>query len=129
MTTRGSLLTTGRDIVQHDLRYLGGPKAGYLLDSLFYEIDIPTNKELFRWTPLDHLKQYYSLAASQFRLPAGNNATNIQESWDYFHMNSVAEMPSPMSGYLLSSRPLSSIFKLDNSGNIDWVIGVSSPVL
>lgn len=75
VTTRGSLLQTGRQLLTHDLRYLGGPKKGYLYDSIFYEVDVPTNKVLFRWSPLDHLKQYDSLAASEFRLPQGNNAT------------------------------------------------------
>lgn len=128
VTDRGTLLGTGRQIVQRDLRYLGGPQAGYILDSIFYEVDIATNNVLFRWSPLDHLDQYDSLAASQFRLPDGNNATTLKNAWDYWHSNSVARVPAPMGGFILSSRPLSSIFKLDEAGNIEWVIGVSDPL-
>lgn len=126
ITPSNTMLVTGRTLVQRDLRYLKGPNNGWLLDCPFYEVDIPTSRTLFRWSPLDHLDQFDSLAASQFRLPLGNNATSQVEAWDYFHMNSVAAIPAPMDGYIISSRPLSAIFKIDKKGNIQWVIGVSS---
>lgn len=125
ITPSGTMLVTGRTLTQRDLRYLNGPRDAWLLDCPFYEVDIPTSKTLFRWSPLDHLDQFDSLAASQFRLPPGNNGTSKLEAWDYFHLNSVASVPAPMEGYILSSRPLSAIFKLDKRGNIEWVVGVS----
>lgn len=49
MTSRGTLLTTGRTLVQHDLTYLGGPAGAWVQDSVFYEVDIATSQVLFRW--------------------------------------------------------------------------------
>lgn len=122
VTPSGTLLTTGRTLVQRDVSYLGGYNNAWLLDCPFYEIDILTSNVVFRWNPLDHLNQYDMLAASEF--PPGTRGASQQVNWDYLHMNAIDAVPAPMGGYIFSSRPLSSIFKLDNLGNIEWAINV-----
>ena len=96
-----------------------------LLDSIFYEVDVETSNVLFRWSPLDHLDEFDSLANNVFGLSKKEGRTPIA-AWDYLHMNSIARVPDPMGGYFLSARPLSALFKLDDNGNFEWVIGVST---
>ncbi|KAI5308786.1 hypothetical protein KEM55_004875, partial [Ascosphaera atra] len=57
ITKDGSILVTVVNTTQHDLSSVNGPKNAWVENSLFYEVDIKTNKVLFRWSPLEHLDQ------------------------------------------------------------------------
>lgn len=124
MTDQGTILLSGRTVKQFDLSKYGGPSNGWVLDSLFYEVDIATNEVLMRWSPLEHLDQFDSLAANVGGLQGKRTGRSKNTPWDYFHLNSVARVPDPMSGFIISARPLSAVLKLDNDGNIEWVVGV-----
>ena len=49
-TDIGTLLVTAVNATQLDLTSVGEPKDGWVTDGQFYEIDVKTNKILFRWS-------------------------------------------------------------------------------
>lgn len=48
ITPQESILVTAYNSTPYDLSSVGGPKNGWLSDSQFYEIDIKTNRTLFK---------------------------------------------------------------------------------
>src|SRR5581483_2270757 len=55
LTPAGTALVTAYDEVQRDLRAVGGPASGNVLDSVVQEVDVRTGKVLFEWRSLDHV--------------------------------------------------------------------------
>lgn len=97
---------------------MGGPKNGTVYDSIWVEVDPTTDKLLFLWSAVAYIDQLNFFQLSQSR-PDGDNP------WDFFHMNSVAEVPEPMGGYITSARILDAGVKLDRQGNVEWYVQVS----
>lgn len=125
MTSRGTLLATVRNVTTADLRSVGGPKNGYVYDSIWVEVDPTTDKLLFLWSAVAHVDQLNFFELSQSRPKGNHRGQNISDSWDFFHMNSVAEVPEPMGGYITSARILDAGIKLDRNGNVEWYVQVS----
>lgn len=53
VTDRGSLIVSAYNATPADLASVGGPTDGWVLDSMFYEIDIKTQEILFSWSALN----------------------------------------------------------------------------
>ena len=126
VTNQGTLLATAYNVTQADLTPVGGPKNGWIFNSLFFEIDIPTGKVLFRWRSLDHLPKI-PLNESRYPLTIDNvtYGTSKYLPWDYFHINSVQALPD---GYLVNSRHLFSTYKVSKNGSIDWHLSGSQTI-
>ena len=121
VTQRNTALVTANNVTQTDLRSVGGPENGWFVDSMIYEIDIETNKILFRWRSSDHLEEI-PLAASVYPLGSeGFHGTKQSNAWGYFHINAVAPYDD---GYLISSRYLCSAIAIDGEGNVKWRLQV-----
>ena len=122
ITPQNTVLITANNVTQHDLSSVGGPSAGWTVDSIIYEIDIASNNILFEWHALDHLDK---LPFSASKLPIGAegyNGTTQASAWNYFHINAVSQL-NGQEGYIISSRYLcSEIAVQKSSGDVLWVL-------
>jgi hypothetical protein len=123
MTPDGTMLVTGYNVTQADLSSVGGPKNGWIADSLFYEIDVKTNEILFRWSALDHIDQI-PLEHVQPFYPIRDWGRNSSYPYGYFHINSVDKFQDGT--YIISSRYYCSLFKIAKDGSVDWTLQVNS---
>ncbi|PYI11100.1 hypothetical protein BO78DRAFT_304483 [Aspergillus sclerotiicarbonarius CBS 121057] len=114
ITPEGTILVTAVNITQLDLSPIGGPKNGWVQDGLFYEIDIKTNRVLFRWSTVEHLS---TIPLTDTELPLQGTGTSKSNPYGYPHLNSVAKYGAT---YFLSSRFLCSIILLDKHGTVIW---------
>ncbi|KAJ5459381.1 hypothetical protein N7530_011325 [Penicillium desertorum] len=119
MTPDGTMLVTGYNVTQADLSSVGGPKNGWIADSLFYEIDVKTNEILFRWSALDHIDQI-PLEHVQPFYPIRDWGRNSSYPYGYFHINSVDKFQDGT--YIISSRYYCSLFKIAKDGSVDWTL-------
>ncbi|KAJ5860403.1 uncharacterized protein N7529_007713 [Penicillium soppii] len=123
MTPDDTMLVTGYNVTVCDLSSVGGPKNGWIADSLFYEIDVKTNDILFRWSAKDHLDQI-PLEDVQPFYPVKDWGHNSSFPYGYFHINSVEKFKDGT--YLISSRYYCSLFKIAKNGSVDWTLQVRS---
>jgi hypothetical protein len=117
LTPRGTAFITVYDEVPRDLTSVGGPKKGFVYDSVVQELDIETGDVKFEWRSLDHVPLTESLQAN--REPA-KNATE-KRPLDYFHVNSITEAPG--GNILISARNTSALYLLGRDGHIIWRFG------
>ena len=111
LTAAGTALVTIYSAVQWDLRPVGGPQNGTVLDGIVQEIDIASGQVLFEWHSLDHV----ALTDSYSKYVAG-------VPYDYFHVNSADK--SANGNYLISSRVTSALYDLDRTtGKVLWRLG------
>lgn len=118
ITERGTLITTAYNVTKTDLSELGGPSDGWVFDSMFYEIDIDTQEVIFRWRSLDHLDEL-PLNLTKYPMAYDKNdlGTSRESAFDFFHINSIQPLED---GYLLNSRHMWSVVKLDLNGSVGW---------
>ena len=121
ITGRNTVLVTANNVTQTDLRSVGSLENGWVVDALFYEIDIETNKILFRWRSLDHLEEILLTASLYPWGSEGFNGMKQSNALGYFHINSVAPYDD---GYIISSRYLCSAVATDSRGNAKWRLQV-----
>lgn len=122
ITPNNTIIVSAINITTTDLSHLeGGQKEHYVIDPLFYEIDIPTNKVLFKWDAIEHLDQI-PLSKSHQTMWGGSTQ---HSPWDAYHMNSVAPTKD---GYLVSIRFFWSAFYLNRDGTVRWQLGVSANI-
>nr|UPX44777.1 hypothetical protein FAC2J5_29 [Penicillium camemberti] len=107
VTFDGKMLVTGYNVTQTDLSSVGGPKNGWITDSLFYEIEVKTNEILFRWSALDHIDQI-PLDHVQPFYPVKDWGHNMDKFQD--------------GTYIISSRYYCSLFKIAKDGSVDWTL-------
>ncbi|KAJ6091880.1 hypothetical protein N7467_003849 [Penicillium canescens] len=119
MTPDNTMLLTGYNVTQADLSSVGGPKDGWIADSLFYEVDVKTNDILFRWSAKDHVDQI-SLEDVQPFYPIHDWGHNKSAPYGYFHINSVEKFQD--GSFLISSRYYCSLFKIAKDGSVDWTL-------
>jgi hypothetical protein len=121
VTERNTLLVSGYNVTQTDLTAVGGAVDGWVSDSLFFEIDIKTQKVLFSWSALAHVP------ITDSQLPLYNAAMNTtfgtaSSPWDFFHVNSVEFVGD---GYLVNGRHVWTSYMLNSTGGIEWRLEVS----
>lgn len=115
ITNRNTALFTAVKQVSADLTPYGGPVDGYFNDCSIQEVDLETGKLLFFWSVLDYIDPGDSM------IPAAS-ATNFNNIWDCFHVNSVKEGPN--NTLLISMRNMWAIYNIDKeTGNIIWQLG------
>jgi Arylsulfotransferase (ASST) len=117
LTQRGTAYMTVYHEVPADLSGIGGPKHGYVYDSIVEEVDIATGHVVFEWHSLDHVPLSESTQANR---PPARDATKHQPL-DYFHVNSIAD--GPRGTILVSARNTSTIYLLARDGHIIWRFG------
>jgi hypothetical protein len=117
LTPRGTALISAYQEVRRDLSGVGGPKHGWVLDSVVQEIDVATGKVVFQWRALDHVPLSESTQAD--REPA-RDATR-KRPLDYFHVNSVSDGPNGT--LLVSGRNTSAIYDVARDGRVLWRLG------
>jgi hypothetical protein len=114
LTPRGTALVIIYHETRRDLRSVGGPRRGYILDNIVQEIDLDSGKVLFSWHALGHvgLKESYR----------DLDEDDAGDPWDYFHINSVDVDGD--GNYLISARYSNSVIKVSRrTGRIVWRLG------
>jgi hypothetical protein len=117
LTPRGTALMTIYHEVPADLSSVGGPKDGWVYDSVVEEVDVATGSVVFEWHSLDHVPLGESLQADH---EPALHATK-KRPLDYFHVNSVADAPGGR--IVISARNTSAIYLLARDGSIVWRLG------
>ncbi len=117
LTPRGTAYISVYHEVPADLRSVGGPKNGYVYDSIVQEIDIKTGQVVFEWHSIGRIPLTESIQAN--REPA-HHATK-KRPLDYFHINSAADGPGGT--ILISGRNTSALYLLRRDGSIVWRLG------
>jgi outer membrane protein assembly factor BamB len=112
LTARGTALITAYETTTTDLSSIGGSSKGQVFIGHVQEVDLTTGRVLLDWNSLDHVGIGESLQP----------APHTGQGYDYFHLNSVAEMDD---GHLLiSARNTCTLYKVDRStGQILWRLG------
>ena len=117
LTPRGTAYISIYHEVPVDLRSVGGPRDGYVEDSVVQEIDVESGKVVFEWHSLDHVPLTESIQAH--REPALH--ASEKRPLDYFHVNSIADGPGGT--ILVSGRNTSALYLLRRDGSIVWRLG------
>jgi arylsulfotransferase ASST len=116
ITPRDTALLLAYERVPYDLSSLGGPKDGYVFDSVVQEVEIESGRVLFEWRSLDHV----AVAESAQRIPA--REASAAKPFDYFHVNSVNLDTD--GNLLVSARNTNAIYKLSRrTGRVIWRLG------
>jgi hypothetical protein len=93
---------------------------GWIVDSVFYEIEVETGRPLFQWRALDHISPWESYVGPMSTLTSGDGLT-AETPWDFFHLNSVDKNSD--GDYLISARHTCSIYKISGKdGSIMWSV-------
>ncbi|KAJ5893646.1 hypothetical protein N7495_005337 [Penicillium taxi] len=120
LTEDGTVLVTAVNVTQADLTSVGGPKKGWIQDSLVYEIDIKTNDVLFRWSAYEHIAEVpMSLSWAPIGLVGVGSGTKKTDPYAYSYLNSVAKYGD---SYLVSSRYMCSVLFIAPDGSITWYL-------
>ncbi|KAL3468048.1 ASST-domain-containing protein [Aspergillus heterothallicus] len=98
---------------------------GWLMESVFQEIDVETNKVLFEWRSLDHVDPSVSYTYPGHTDTSGTGL-EPRSPWDYFHINSIDKNAD--GDYLISSRHTCAIYKISGKdGSITWQLHGANP--
>lgn len=116
ITSRNTLICTAYNVTQHDLTSINGTSSEWMLDSQFYEIDIPTNQVLHSWSALDHEAD---LPLTTSRQSLGKDVGTQDAPYDAYHINSIA---TTNHGYLISLRHMWSGYCLTQKGSVMWQV-------
>lgn len=118
ITPQNTMLVSAVNFTQTDTSHLrrGRPDM-WVIDSLFYEIDIKTNKILFKWDALEHIP----ISKTRLDLKGGKSLT---DAWDAYHINSVTPTRH---GYLVNFRHIFSAFYINKNGSVRWELSVGTP--
>lgn len=116
LTDRGTALIIAYPQVTADLRPIGGPRAGHVLDNRVQEIDVRTGKVLLDWSALDHI----DITETRAALTKDADGTK-GKAFDPVHVNSVQDDGDRL---LLSARNTCALYSLDRrTGAIRWRLG------
>lgn len=115
ITPQNTMLVSALNFTQTDTTHVRrGTPDMWVLDSLFYEIDIKTNNVLFKWDALEHIP----ISKSSVTVRGGKK---LHEAWDAYHINSVT--PAKY-GYLVNFRHIRSVFYINKDGSVRWQLSV-----
>ncbi|KKK26539.1 hypothetical protein ARAM_005568 [Aspergillus rambellii] len=98
---------------------------GWLMESVFQEVDVETSQVLFEWRSLDHVDP-----SASYTYPGHTDTSGTglepRSPWDYFHINSIDKNKD--GDYLISSRHTCAIYKISGKdGSILWRLHGSNP--
>lgn len=100
-----------------DLSFLGGPEDGWILDSIFQEVDLDTGELIFEWRASDHIA-VDSTMRSTLDSDDGKTPTS---GFDYFHINSIDK--DHTGNYIISARHTHQILCISPQGETIWILG------
>jgi hypothetical protein len=118
LTDRDTALVVSYVPVRRNLGAIGGPTNGVVVDGVAQEIELSTGRVRFEWHSLDHV------AISDTDLPRSGST---KDPFDYFHINSFNVDPD--GGFVISGRHVSTVYKVDSAGNVQWRLGGKSGTL
>lgn len=112
---KDTLVVPAYNITPWDLTPVGGPKDGFLLDSVLYEVTIPEGEILYKWRATDQIP----ITDTHVQLDALYGFGNTTGwSWDYFHLNSIQAWED---GFVISARNTFDIlFVNKTTDSIQW---------
>ncbi|KAI9904399.1 hypothetical protein N3K66_000928 [Trichothecium roseum] len=117
ITEDGTALLTVYDSKPADLSAIGGPEQGWLMDSMFQELDIETGELLFEWRASEHLE-----LTDTIRYFAGaDDGLSPDHGYDFFHINSLDKDRD--GNYIVSGRHTSTIHCISPDGSLLWTLG------
>lgn len=116
ITSRDTALLSIYHAIPADLTPIGGPKSGWLFDSVFQEINIKTGDLIFEW----HASQHFPVE-STFENLKGNGGS-VDRAFDFFHINSIDT--DSRGNFLVSARHTHTISNIDSvTGDVLWTLG------
>lgn len=121
LTDDGTALITAYEKIPFDMSNApgGGPEDGWLLDSIFEEIDVATGELKFLWRASHHFD------LNETEVNWGHNdygAPTEEVGWDFFHINSMQKTRA--GNYLVSGRRVKSIVLISGKdGSVIWQLG------
>jgi hypothetical protein len=113
ITDRNTILVSAYNATQTDLTSVGGPKDGWVFDSLFFEIEPESGNILFRWSALEYI------SINDTKQPLAAAGRNQAQPFDCFHINSVVNIGNE---WLVNLRNTWSTYMLTAEGDIIWRI-------
>lgn len=119
VTSRNTLLVTAYNITQYDLTSIGGKMDDYMLDGMFFEIDIATNNIVYQWSALEHIQ---AIPLEQSKQGLGDDYGTQEKPWDAYHINSVELVDG---GWIISLRHYWSGYFIAENGTVMWRLSVS----
>ncbi|TDC78844.1 arylsulfotransferase family protein [Actinomadura sp. 7K507] len=116
LTGRGTALLIAYPEVAADMRPIGGPRDGRVLDNRVQEVDVRTGEVLLDWSALDHL----DIGETLTPLAEGADGS-AGKPFDPIHLNSVQDDGETL---LLSARNSCALYSLDRrTGAVRWRLG------
>jgi hypothetical protein len=122
ITLEGTMFVGAMNVTPWDLSSIGGPKEGWVVDSIVLELNVTNSDILWQWGHLDHVDEI-SLASAIPTYPLGELGRNSSYPWGPFHINSIERFED--GSLLISSRHYCSIFKVNRNGTVEWTLNVS----
>lgn len=99
--------------------------VGWIMESVFQEVDVETSRIIFEWRSLDHVDPSVSYTYPDHTDTSGNGL-EPHSPWDYFHINSIDKNAD--GDYLVSSRHTSCIYKISGqNGTVLWRLHGANP--
>ncbi|KAM0721094.1 hypothetical protein Q7P37_003380 [Cladosporium fusiforme] len=98
MTANDTLLVTAYNNTPYDLSPIGGPKEGWLANSMLFEIEPPKGRLVSYWSAIEHIL----LSDSRLPLPSYMGDGTVEAPYDFFHINSI--QPLGADRLLINSR-------------------------
>lgn len=112
LTDRDTLIVTAYNATPADLSVIGGPKDGWIFDSLVYEIEPESQEILFKWSSAEHVP------VNQTKFPLQGAGTR-DIPFDYFHVNAVANVGD---SFLVNGRHTWSTYLVSPRGDLEWTL-------
>ncbi|KAK8162912.1 ASST-domain-containing protein [Phyllosticta citrichinensis] len=111
---------------QYDLSPFGIEAGmGWVVDSVFQEVDIETGDVVFEWRALDHISPSFSYSMPDTTDTSGTGRS-ADRPWDYFHINSIDKNDD--GDYLVSARHMAAVYKLSGvDGHVMWELNGANP--
>lgn len=99
--------------------------VGWVMESIFQEVDVETSNVLFEWRSLDHVDPSLSYTFPRHTDTSGTGL-EPRSPWDYFHINSIDKNSN--GDYLISSRHTSCVYKISGvNGSVIWRLNGPQP--
>lgn len=113
ITDRNTILVSAYNATQTDLTSVGGPKDGWVFDSLFFEIEPESGNVFFRWSALEYI------SVNDTKEPLAAAGRNQSLPFDCFHINSVVNFGNE---WLVNLWNTWSTYMLTAEGDVIWRI-------
>lgn len=106
-----AFITAYQPVADVNLRSVGGPKSGTLVDSIIQEINISTGQLLWEWHAYGHVSLRETYIGKPSNVP-----------YDFFHINSIQQLPN--GNLLVSARNTWTIYEINmRTGKIPYNFG------